>query len=56
MSGSFTKWCSKSICATIPVPKAAEYYLCGPPMMIKACNRMLKLLGVAEKQIAYDEF
>ena len=39
-----------------PNPKAVEYYLCGPPMMIKACTRMLSELGVAESQIAYDEF
>ncbi len=37
-------------------PEAIEYYLCGPPMMIKACNRMLASLGVAGHQIAYDEF
>ena len=37
-------------------PQVIEYYLCGPPMMIKACNRMLTCLGVPEKQIAYDEF
>jgi Na+-transporting NADH:ubiquinone oxidoreductase subunit NqrF len=35
---------------------AAEYYLCGPPMMIRACTRMLSALGVPEKQIAFDEF
>lgn len=37
-------------------PQAVEYYLCGPPMMIKACNRMLASIGVPPKQIAYDEF
>ena len=37
-------------------PKAAEYYLCGPPMMIKATTRMLTELGVPSRQIAYDEF
>ncbi|MCX6971969.1 MAG: NADH:ubiquinone reductase (Na(+)-transporting) subunit F [Verrucomicrobia bacterium] len=37
-------------------PKAVEYYLCGPPMMIKACTKMLAALGVAPEQIAYDEF
>ena len=37
-------------------PLAAEYYLCGPPMMIKACTRMLRSLGVEEEQIAFDEF
>jgi Na+-transporting NADH:ubiquinone oxidoreductase subunit F len=37
-------------------PAAVEYYLCGPPMMIKACTRMLAKLGVPAGQIAYDEF
>ena len=37
-------------------PESAEFYLCGPPMMIKACTRMLASLGVPERQIAYDEF
>jgi Na+-transporting NADH:ubiquinone oxidoreductase subunit F len=35
---------------------AAEYYLCEPPMMIRACNRILSALGVPSNQIAYDEF
>lgn len=39
-----------------PNPKAVEYYLCGPPMMIKACTKMLSTLGVPPHQIAYDEF
>ena len=37
-------------------PGAAEYYLCGPPMMIKACLRMLSEIGVPEGQVAFDEF
>lgn len=37
-------------------PKAVEFYLCGPPMMIKACSKMLAELGVAVEQIAFDEF
>jgi Na+-transporting NADH:ubiquinone oxidoreductase subunit F len=37
-------------------PAAVEYYLCGPPMMIKACTRILAELGVPASQIAYDEF
>jgi Na+-transporting NADH:ubiquinone oxidoreductase subunit NqrF len=41
---------------THPNPKAVEYYLCGPPMMIKSCLRMLTELGVPPAQIAYDEF
>ena len=39
-----------------PNPAAVEYYLCGPPMMIKACTTMLAELGVSTRQIAYDEF
>jgi MocE subfamily Rieske [2Fe-2S] domain protein len=39
-----------------PNPAAVEYYLCGPPMMIKACTTMLAELGVPTRQIAYDEF
>ncbi|CAN5442548.1 hypothetical protein BH09VER1_BH09VER1_46750 [soil metagenome] len=37
-------------------PRAAEFYLCGPPMMIKACTRMFQGLGIPPQQIAYDEF
>jgi Na+-transporting NADH:ubiquinone oxidoreductase subunit F len=37
-------------------PQGVEYYLCGPPMMIKACNKMLADSGVPTPQIAYDEF
>jgi Na+-transporting NADH:ubiquinone oxidoreductase subunit F len=42
--------------ANHPDPSAAEYYLCGPPMMVKACKRMLQDLGVPEQRVAYDEF
>jgi MocE subfamily Rieske [2Fe-2S] domain protein len=41
---------------THPNPLAVEYYLCGPPQMIKACTQMLAALGVPATQIAYDEF
>lgn len=37
-------------------PKLGEYYLCGPPQMVKACSRMLAALGIPNEQIAYDEF
>jgi MocE subfamily Rieske [2Fe-2S] domain protein len=37
-------------------PGAIEYYLCGPPMMIKACIKMLADLGVSSSLISYDEF
>lgn len=39
-----------------PNPMAIEFYLCGPPMMIKACSEMLNELGVSNNQIAFDEF
>jgi Na+-transporting NADH:ubiquinone oxidoreductase subunit F len=39
-----------------PNLQAVEFYLCGPPMMIKACNRMLSELGVPKGQITFDEF
>jgi MocE subfamily Rieske [2Fe-2S] domain protein len=39
-----------------PNPRAPEYYLCGPPMMIRACTRMLAGLNVPAAQIARDEF
>jgi Na+-transporting NADH:ubiquinone oxidoreductase subunit F len=41
---------------THPHPGAIEYYLCGPPMMIKACLKMLEGLHVDAGQIAFDEF
>ena len=39
-----------------PSPESVEYYLCGPPLMIKACTRMLANLDVSAHQISYDEF
>ncbi len=37
-------------------PSEIEYYLCGPPMMLSAVNRMLYDLGVEEEMIAFDAF
>lgn len=37
-------------------PSEIEYYLCGPPMMIDAVNKMLYNMGVEEEMIAYDVF
>ena len=37
-------------------PHRIEFYLCGPPMMILACKRMLAELGAPLENIAYDEF
>ncbi|MCK7598548.1 NADH:ubiquinone reductase (Na(+)-transporting) subunit F [Microbulbifer sp. CAU 1566] len=33
-----------------------EFYLCGPPAMLRASIAMLKQLGVREEQIAFDDF
>ena len=37
-------------------PEDVEYYLCGPPMMLKACFGMLDSLGVEPENIAFDDF
>ena len=39
-----------------PAPEDIEYYLCGPPMMLKACMNMLYDLGVEDEMIAFDDF
>ena len=39
-----------------PAPEDIEYYLCGPPMMLKACMDMLDSLGVEPENILYDDF
>jgi Na+-transporting NADH:ubiquinone oxidoreductase subunit F len=37
-------------------PEELEYYLCGPPMMIEACKKMLDDLGVEEENVLFDDF
>ncbi|MBE7438911.1 MAG: NADH:ubiquinone reductase (Na(+)-transporting) subunit F [Spirochaetales bacterium] len=39
-----------------PDPTEIEFYMCGPPPMINAVNKMLFDLGVEKEMIAYDEF
>jgi len=39
-----------------PAPEEVEYYLCGPPMMIQACLKMLDDLGVDAESIRFDDF
>ncbi|MCH9647348.1 MAG: NADH:ubiquinone reductase (Na(+)-transporting) subunit F [Deltaproteobacteria bacterium] len=39
-----------------PAPEDIEYYLCGPPMMLKACMNMLDDLGVEPENILFDDF
>lgn len=37
-------------------PTEIEYYLCGPPMMLKSVQKMLYDLGVEPEMIAFDDF
>lgn len=37
-------------------PEDIEYYLCGPPMMISAVQKMLDDLGVDKEMIDFDDF
>lgn len=37
-------------------PLDNEYYLCGPPAMIRAALKMLKGLGISDDMISFDEF
>ncbi|MBS2212901.1 NADH:ubiquinone reductase (Na(+)-transporting) subunit F [Carboxylicivirga mesophila] len=37
-------------------PEDIEYYLCGPPMMNDAVNKMLYDLGVPDEMVAFDDF
>lgn len=39
-----------------PDPSEVEYYLCGPPMMLRACLATLDSYGVEPEMIAFDEF
>lgn len=39
-----------------PSPEDIEYYLCGPPMMLKAAMNMLQDLGVDRENIMFDDF
>ena len=39
-----------------PSPEDIEYYLCGPPLMLKACMQMLDSLGVEPENILFDDF
>lgn len=46
----------KNYLSTHPAPGAAEYYLCGPPLMSAAILQMLDELGVPGERIFLDEF
>ena len=46
----------KNYLATHQAPEDIEYYLCGPPLMLKACMDMLDALGVEPENILFDDF
>lgn len=39
-----------------PAPEDSEYYLCGPPVMLRSVMAMLEDLGVGDGNIFYDDF
>lgn len=39
-----------------PEPEECEYYLCGPPLMIRAVLRTLDAFGVPPENIMFDDF
>lgn len=39
-----------------PAPEECEYYLCGPPLMIRSVRAMLDDLGVEPDNIFFDDF
>jgi len=41
---------------THDAPEDIEYYLCGPPMMNAAVEKMLFDLGVPKENIMFDDF
>ena len=42
--------------AAHPAPEDIEYYLCGLPLMLKACMDMLDAMGVEPENILFDDF
>ena len=39
-----------------PAPEDCEYYMCGPPLMVSAVQKMLTDLGVPEENVMFDDF
>jgi len=37
-------------------PEDCEYYMCGPPLMVSAVQKMLTDLGVSEENVMFDDF
>jgi toluene monooxygenase electron transfer component len=45
-----------AIAATIAEPRAAEFYVAGPPVMVKAVKALLQRADVPITQVCYDSF
>ena len=45
-----------SNCNVATLSRPGRKWLCGPPMMIKSCTKMLAARGVPPHQIGFDEF
>ena len=37
-------------------PEDCEYYMCGPPLMVSAVQKMLTDLGVSDENVMFDDF
>ena len=46
----------EALLQTHPDLHACDFYLCGPPAMLAAAQKLLQRLGVAEERIAFDDF
>jgi Na+-transporting NADH:ubiquinone oxidoreductase subunit F len=56
MTGYIHECLMENYLAKHPDPSEIEYYLCGPPMMVDAVEKMLDSMGVEPEMIAYDKF
>ena len=56
LSGYIHEITMKNYLADHPDLTKVEFYLCGPPAMLKATRSMLKQLDIDESKIAFDDF
>lgn len=51
-----TGFATDAIAAAVEEPRAAEFYVAGPPMMVNAVNALLQRADVPITQVHYDSF
>jgi Na+-transporting NADH:ubiquinone oxidoreductase subunit F len=56
LTGFIHQVLSDEYLANHPAPEDCEFYICGPPIMLKCCQDMLAGLGVEPENIRYDDF